>query len=282
MLVYNLLAMMDVAKIVKAFDKLDKPVKEAFVTVLTEIQKAQDTQITKKEFHEFAKQTQENFNRLWEAIQQLAEAQRKTEERLSRLTERVDALAEAQRKTEERLNRLTERVDALAEAQRKTEERLNRLTERVDALAEAQAKTEQMIQKLVRQMSRMRKQIGGLSRSVAYALENEAYRALPKFLKEKFNIEITEKMIRQEIEGQEINMFARAKSNGKEVLIVGEAVLRLDDVSKVRQVIKKSEIIRRMFNMDVLPIIVTHFARPRVHDFAKESGIIVIQSFEWV
>ncbi|MGQ4892235.1 MAG: hypothetical protein ACP6IP_07070 [Candidatus Njordarchaeia archaeon] len=74
-------------------------------------------------------------DKVWNAIDKLAEAQKRTEERLNELAEaqkrteeRLNELAEAQKRTEERLNEL-------AEAQKRTEERLNEL-------AEAQKRTE--------------------------------------------------------------------------------------------------------------------------------------------
>ncbi len=45
----------------------------------------------------FEKTSEENFNRVWRSIDELAEAQKRTEQRVNELTE-------AQRRTEERMN----------------------------------------------------------------------------------------------------------------------------------------------------------------------------------
>ncbi|MDW8135806.1 MAG: hypothetical protein RMI74_03300, partial [Thermodesulfobacterium sp.] len=118
-------------------------------------------------------------------------------------------------------------------------EKLNVLTEKVEALAQAQAKTEEEIRKLAEglrktreDLDKLRKDFGGFSRSMSYAFENEAYRNLPRFLKEKHGIEILERFVRTEIQEEEINFFARGKRNGKEVYIVGEATLRLEENKK--------------------------------------------------
>jgi chaperonin cofactor prefoldin len=90
----------------------------------------------------------ERFDRLTEAVEQLAWAQQRTEERLQRLETTVQALAEAQQRAEERLERLETTVQTLAEAQQRTEERLERLETTVQALIEAQQRTEERLEQL--------------------------------------------------------------------------------------------------------------------------------------
>ena len=46
---------------------------------------------------------------------------------------------------------------------------------------------------------------------MSYAFENEAYRSLPAVLKEKYGIEVKERIIRAEIGGSEINIFCKAE-----------------------------------------------------------------------
>jgi len=182
---------------------------------------------------------------------------------------KVGELAEAQKRTEQK-------VEELAEAQKRTEQK-------VEELAEAQKKTEEEIRKLARGLVDAKTELGGLARSVAYALENEAYRALPEYLK-NYGIEITERFVRTEIGGEEINIFARGKKNGREVLIVGESELKLTSVSKkIKQLEKKAAVVQETFpTREIIKLIITHYARPAVMERAKEKGIIVVQSFEWL
>ncbi len=84
-----------------------------------------------------------------------------------------------------------------------------RLEKRVEELVKAQKKTEEEVKKLTEGLNQLRKEFGGFTRSYSYAFENEAYRNLPKVLKEKYGIEILEKFVRTEIEDEEINFFAR-------------------------------------------------------------------------
>jgi len=58
-----------------------------------------------------------------------------------------------------------------------------------------------------RGLNNLRGDVGGLTRTFGYAFENEAYRMLPKALKEKYGIELTEKLVRTEIGDTEINIF---------------------------------------------------------------------------
>ncbi len=225
--------------------------------------------------------TKEDFSELKKTVQSLADAQKRTEEQ-------VRELAEAQKKTEQRLTGLEKVVEELAEAQKKTEQRLNELVEaqkkteqRLNELAEAQKKTEQEIRKLSVGLRRTREQVGGLARSVAYALENEAYIKLPQYLRDNYGIEITEKFIRTEIKEEEINLFARGRKNGKKVVIVGESVLKLDDMEKLKAVLEKVDVVIDEVEEEVVPIIVTHFAKKKVLEGAKKRGIIVVQSFQW-
>jgi chromosome segregation ATPase len=259
---------------------------------------------TEEAIESFKRVTEENFNRVWKAINELAEAQRRTEERLNqlvirvdelterlnRLTDRVDQLAEAQRKTEERLNQLTIRVDELTD-------RLNKLTERVDQLAEAQRRTEEKLAQLAeaqlkteQSLNKVRMDLAGLSRSVSYAFENEAFRNLPRFLKERYGIEVIERLIRKEVGGKEINLLGRAKKNGEDVIIVGEVKMRLEskkykeefEADIFDELEEKVEAVKAEYgDIEVVKILVTHYASESFLKLAREKGVIVVQSFEW-
>ncbi len=254
--------------------RLEKTVEE-----LAEAQKRSEERLTKleitvQELIEAQKKTEKR-------VEELAEAQKKSEERLTRLEKTVQELAEAQKKSEERLTRLEKTVEELAEAQKKSEERLTKLELTVQELAEAQKQTEKELKKLARGLERTRREVGGLSRSVAYALENEAFRFLPPFLKERFGIEVVDRIVRADIDGNEVNLFCKAKKDGKEFYLVGEATLRLDDPSKLKQVWENVEVVKNIYGENVIPIVVTHFAKKNVLEIARKSGIIVVQSFEW-
>ena len=260
--------------LIRKISEVEPPLRDVLISILEEIERQRsqfEQQVTKTE-----------FNELKEIVRQLAEAQKKTEERMGSVEQKLGQLAEVQKRTEQKLSEL-------AEAQKKTEQRLNELAEaqketeqKLNELAEAQKKTEQEIGKLAKGLRQNRSEIGGLARSVAYALENEAYRHLPSLLKTKYNIELCERIIRCYVGGEEIDIFAKARQDGREIYLVGEAVLKLDDVTKLRKVWKKVEVVKEEYGAEVIPIIVTHFAKPDILEKANKAGILVAQSFEWV
>jgi len=171
-------------------------------------------------------------------------------------------------------------VGELAEAQKRTEQRVEELAEAQKELAEAQKRTEIEIRKLAGELRDTKTEVGGLAKSMAYALENEAYRALPAFLKEH-GITITERFIRTEI-GEEINFFAKGKKEGREVILVGETELKATGPRKLAQLARKAAVVQESFpGKEVIPMLVTHYVRPAVLERAKEKGVLVIQSFEW-
>jgi hypothetical protein len=132
----------------------------------------------------------------------------------------------------------------------------------------------------------VRRELGGLGKSFSYSLENEAFRMLPKFLKEKYSIEIEEKFIRKEIGGKEINIFGFGKKDGKSIIVIGEARSRIDTKEKIEEVLQdveeKEKVVAEEYKgFDIVKIIITHFASNLSLELANQRGVIIIQSFEW-
>jgi chromosome segregation ATPase len=222
----------------------------------------------------------------------LAEAQTRTEAGLETLGRRVDALAEAQTRTEARLDALAEaqtrteaglealgrRVDALAEAQTRTEARL-------DALAEAQTRTEEALSSLGIETKRMRQELGGLSHTVGYDLENKAYVSLPALLKERFDIVVEEPLYRRFIEDSEgnpleVNVIGRASRGSERLRIVGEAKSQLSKKA-IEEFVRKR--LNRLPADDRVPfpLLITHMiSEPDAQDFARDRGIALFYSYE--
>jgi len=153
-------------------------------------------------------------------------------------------------------------------------------------LAEAQKRTEEEVTKLAIGLNDTRVHLGGLSRSFGYAFENEAYRNLPKLLYDRYGYEVKERVVRAEVGGKEINFFGKAIKNGKEIYIVGESKVRLDEGQWRSEVFEylqeKINAIREVYgDVPILPILVTHFATQGFIKEATQKGIIVIQSYEW-
>ncbi len=294
------------AQIVRKLESVKDPgLRDVLISFLEEVERMIGETITRKEFLEFVEKTQENFDKVWQAINELtrrvnelAEAQKRTEERLDELTERVNSLAEVQKRTEDRLNELAERVNSLAEAQKRTEDRLNELAERVNSLAEAQKRTEDRLNelaeaqmetekklaKLIGEHQKTREQIGGLSHSIGYLLEDRAYKGLPEILKKRYGIEVTEPLRRDYIKiGRnrylEVNILGKGKKDGREIYIIGECKTQLKkkDVDKFLRHIKNIE---DYFKGDKFLVIVAYQASPPVAEYIREKGINFVYSYE--
>ncbi len=260
--------MAGIVELVKKMENLDPVLRGILYEILEEVERqreeARKFYVAREEFEDLKRVVRdlaERVRELTEAVKELAEAQRHTEERVTKL--------------EEGQARLEKALAELAEAQRRTDEELKKLTE-------AQRRTEEEVRKLTQGLRRTREEVGSLSRTMAYALENEAYRYLPAFLEKKYGFRIEDRFVRAYVDKEEINFLARARVNGEEVYLVGETVLRLVSTAKFRQLRRKSKVVEEEKGRRVIPFFVTHFAHPRVVEKAKEAGIIVIQSFEWV
>jgi len=156
------------------------------------------------------------IDRLEEALTRLAQAQARTEERVGRLedamvrlTERVDRLAEAQARTEARL-------EALAQAQSRTEAQ-------VEALAQAQARTESAILTLARQ-------VGRLSETIGFTLEDLAREVAPPYLAQYHAIHVGQldrRFFAVDGEEMEVDLYGEGQHDGKPIVVIGEVRSRI-------------------------------------------------------
>ena len=218
-----------------------------------------------------------DFDELKAIVADLAEAQKRTEQR-------VAELAEAQKKAEERLTRLEITVQELIEAHKKAEERLTRLEVTVQELIEAQKKTEQAIQRLTQEQIKIKEELGGLSHTVGYRLEDEAMKAIPKLLKQDFGVEVVGRLKRDFIEISknnyiEVNIFGEGRKNGKEYVILGEAKSQLKK-RNIDDFLKKVETLKRHIGKEPILLYVTYISHPQVRKYAEEKNIKIYHSYE--
>jgi len=253
-------------KYLEAIEELPKELKGPLVRVLELFREDMAETVKRSDFERFEKATEENFNRVWKSIEELAEAQKRTEQRVEELAEaqkrteqRVEELAEAQKRTEQR-------VEELAEAQKRTEQR-------VEELAEAQKRTEGEMASLAVTVKNMQKEIGGLSNTIGYELEDSLYPLLPKVLKEDFGVEIEGELERTFIEysdgEDEINIYGKGKLNGKGVYIIGESKAQIGkgDVEGFVKMVKR---LSRHLKEQILPLLVCYTVHPKVEAYIKE------------
>jgi uncharacterized protein YoxC len=225
----------------------------------------------------------DDFNELKAIVARLAVAQERTEIKMSALavaqerTEtKVAELAEAQQRTEARLDHLAQTVDGLATTVDGLGKRMDSLTTTVDTLGKT--------------VNGLAQEMGGLSRTMSYALENEAYRNLPALLAAQYGITLDKKLVRTDVDGEEINLFAHGTRNDKAIYLVGESKSQLDERRGnqraaddiLRQLARKAAIVQKKYpESEIVQLLITHYARPGFLQKAEKAGVIIIQSFEW-
>ena len=180
--------------------------------------------------------------------------------------------------TKTEFNELKDVVRELAEAQKRTEQR-------VEELAEVQKRTELEVRRLADGLLETRRMVGGLSDTVGYTLENEAYRSLPQLLKRDFGIETEGRLIRKYIEYEdgrhdEINIFGRAIKDGRTVWVIGEAKVRISK-KELNDFLKMVKRIDRILEGEKILIAVTHTVLPALEKYAESKGIKIYWSYEF-
>jgi DNA repair exonuclease SbcCD ATPase subunit len=224
-----------------------------------------------------------DFTELKAVVQQLADAQRDLAQAQGRTEARMEELAQAQRDLAQAQGRTEARMDELAQAQRDLAQAQGRTEARMAELAQAQGRTEGELRQLAQEL-------GGLSRSVSYALENEAYRQLPAYLATHHGIHLTERMVRTDVGGEEINLFALGERNGAPIVIVGETKLQLDRRRGTRDALErlldqleaKAMVVQAAHpEREVVRLLVTHYIRPTLREVATRRNVLIAQSFEW-
>lgn len=152
---------------------------------MDEIEQHREAQVTKTEFNEL----KEIVKALGQTTNRLAQAQGRTEKALESLTI-------GQKSAETDISELKNIVKNLAKAQERTEAA-------IESLAKAQEQTENTVRNTWHPLS-------GVSKSMAYALENEAFGKWRAYLKSHHQLDISKHFVRTYVGDEEINIFAKA------------------------------------------------------------------------
>ena len=230
--------------LIRKLEAVEPQLREVLLALLEEVEKSREESVTRKEFLEFAKRTEENFERVWQVIGELAQAQKRTEERLTRLEAVVEELAQAQKRTEERL------------------------------------------EELIGEHKKTRDQLGGLSHTVGYRLEDEAFKALPALLKRDYGLVVKDRLKRRYMKDNkgrmiEVNIVGEAAMNGKKVTVLGEGKSQLSK-KDIDNFVKRK--LRRFYGVfeEVFPVLVTYMiSEPDVEEYAKAKGIALYYSYDF-
>ncbi|MFH1096052.1 MAG: hypothetical protein ABH886_02875 [Candidatus Desantisbacteria bacterium] len=204
------------------------------------------------------------------------------------IRELIDEHIRERHVTREDFTELKDIVRDIANEQRKLTEAQKRTEGKVEELADAQKGAQKEIKALAQAMNYTRRDLGGVTSTLGFMLENEAYRMLPNLLNNRYGIEIKERFLRRSIkslglkEDGEVNIFSRGiyKDRGTEVIIIGESKSQLgkDDIDDLLELSAKLE---KIDKGERFLLMITHYAKETVIEYAKEKGVEVIQSFEW-
>ncbi len=174
-------------------------------------------------------------------VEELAEAQKRTEKRVDRLEIAINELTEAQKRTEKRVEELAEaqkrteaRVEELAEAQKRTEKRVDRLEIAINELTEAQKRTEVHLaqlastqQDILVRLDRVEHQVGLIGNVlgievegeaeeiVAYILKQQGYRLLETPYALAINGEVDIVLKVETPEGEPVSVLVEAKTRAR-------------------------------------------------------------------
>lgn len=182
------------------------------------------------------------------------------------------------------------RLEALEKAVTELTREAQRLRDEVNArfaeLAEAQRRTEEALQVLAETVKDMQRQLGGLSQTVGYTLENEALKKLPKLLLRDYGLRVRGKLKRQYVKDRtgkdvEVNIFGTGERNGETVTIVGESESQLskNDVDRfLRRTIGGLE----GLYPQILPVLITHMtSEPDAKEYARRLGVALYYSYDF-
>jgi len=212
--------------------------------------------------------------RLEAAVAKLEEAVQRLTERQGALEAAVEKLTERQGVLEEAVQRLTERQGALEAAFQKLVERQGALEAAVQRLAEAQARTEVALQELY-------KQVGRLSETIGFGLEDIARVVVPGWLHRHEEIEVEDlvrKFVTVDGEEIEINLYGEGYRKGVKTIIIGEARSRIysGDVEEFDKVAEKA---RKALEGSVYKLMFAYYVHPSAEKEASNRGITLIASY---
>jgi len=166
------------------------------------------------------------------------------------------------------------------------EERVLNLEEVVAGLIKTVQELTEQVRILAIDQDRINKQLGGLSNTIGYMLENESYKHLPALLERDFGIKVKTRLKRGYVadkEGNkiEVNIFGEAEKNGKIITIIGECKSQLSKNDVDNFIRKKLSRLEGVYP-DIFPVMVVHMiSEPDVEDYLKVKGIALYYSYDF-
>ncbi len=141
-----------------------------------------------------------------------------------------------------------------------------------------------MVAKLIGEQKKIKEQVGGLSHTVGYVLEDRAYRGLPPLLERDFGLKV-ETLKRDYVEVlpgryEEINIIGYGFRGSERVWILGDCKTQLKkrDVDNFLKLLKRVE---HMFVGEKIVVFATYQASPQVRRYVEQKGCKIYFSYEF-
>ncbi len=226
----------------KKMEDIDPKVRDVLLTMMDEVE-ARTRNITVGKG---------DFDQLINIVQNLAHAQERTEKRLGEL-------AQAQERTEKRLGELSQ-------AQERTEKR-------VEALALAQERTEKTVKILAAGLTDLRKQVGGLSMTVGYGIEDRLMPHARQFASTEFGMQVKlvdrRNLIYPDGGYDEVNLYVEGEREGRKTYLIGECKAQ-PGKKDFEAFSKRLERIRAHLGGDIISVLVGYHFAPEVEAYARK------------
>jgi exonuclease VII large subunit len=214
---------------------------------------------------------------------------RVTEQHSEQIAENTRAIAELRAVTEKHSEQIAENTRAIAELRAVTEKHSEQIAENTRAIAELRASVERLArtaERHERRLENLERQMGGLSATVGYTLENTAYKALPVLLARDYGIQVQGKLTRDYVvapdgSAYEVNILGTGVQNGRTVTIVGESKVQLS-VQEVDRFLRRKLKPLQSLVENPFPVLVAHMvSSPKVLPHARAKGVAVYLSYEF-
>lgn len=221
--------------LMRQLDTVDPDLRQVLYSILEEIERQSQERVTKDEFRE-----------LRDIVQNLAQTQARTEARVDTLSQRMEELAQAQARTEAR----------------------------VEELAHAQAKTEAEVRKLAKSHQQLQKQVGGLSDSVGYGIEDRLMPFIPEYARLEYGLKV-DSLERRNVEYpsgkyDEVNILASGRINGDTAHLIAECKAKpgkKDAVKFAKMLERLAEVLEGRF----FPLLIGYTFAPEVERYIAQK-----------
>jgi myosin heavy subunit len=240
--------------------------------------------------------TEKHSEQIAENTRAIAELRAVTEKHSEQIAENTRAIAELRAVTEKHSEQIAENTRAIAENTRAiaelravTEKHSEQIAENTRAIAELRASVERLArtaERHERRLENLERQMGGLSATVGYTLENTAYKALPVLLARDYGIQVQGKLTRDYVvapdgSAYEVNILGTGVQNGRTVTIVGESKVQLS-VQEVDRFLRRKLKPLQSLVENPFPVLVAHMvSSPKVLPHARAKGVAVYLSYEF-